>query len=475
MGSKLPKLRTSRTSPFARRDSLYPQTKPLRVFLDKKYVKKPVVRQPYPLGFHHYSDTKTRKPMNRNTLLFAFLATLFLPLLALGQIQREAAPASPPQDEDLGFVQAGKIWYSDDYLYVNLVDRGVLVYDNLNPRDPQRIGFIAIPGNVDMAVIGTTMYANSNDDLLVIDVSNPRQPEEVNRLTALFSHRARFGSSENTMAFRTGETLLQLLSNPIQSVFSNQGSNTISNNFGLNGGGIGGGMTMSAQPASQGPSGASMGGSMACFAIQGDYFYGIDTQDLVVLDISDPQNPREVGVRQRIGSDIETVFIHEDRIYIGSQDGMYIYSIAQPAQPKREGVYRHTRSCDPVVVEGNYAYVTLRDGTDCRGGVNQLDVVDVSNPARPRKVKTYPMTNPHGLGIDNGTLFICDGRAGLKIFDAQNPMRIEQTGGFRNIQTYDVIPITQRKHLIMVGSNQIFQYDYKSPTEVELLSKIDVQ
>ncbi|PJF33372.1 MAG: hypothetical protein CUN57_02355, partial [Phototrophicales bacterium] len=138
-------------------------------------------------------------------------------------------------------------------------------------------------------------------------------------------------------------------------------------------------------------------------------------------------------------------------------------NISMPAQPEREGVYRHTRSCDPVVVEGNYAYVTLRDGTDCRGGVNQLDVVDVSDPSRPRKVKTYPMTNPHGLGIDEGTLFICDGRDGLKVFDANDPMRIEQTGRFRNIQAYDVIPIKARKHLVMVGSNKIFQYDYKSP------------
>ncbi len=384
----------------------------------------------------------------------------------IGQTTREAS-------EDLGFVTAGKIWYADDYIYVNLVDRGILVYDNLDPRNPQRLGFIEIPGNVDMAVVGKTMYANANDDLLVIDITDLEQPKEVNRLTALFSHRARFGSqSSGELAFRTGETLLQLLNGSMVSVFQNNG-NGLNNTFGMNG--ISGGMVMSAQPANTAGGSSGQGGSMACFAIRGNYFYGIDTQDLVVLDITDPQNPVESEVRRRIGADIETVFTHEDRIYIGAQDGMYIYSIANPATPERLGHYRHTRSCDPVVVEGNLAYVTLRDGTDCRGGVNQLDVVDVSDPARPRKVKTYPMTNPHGLGIDNGTLFICDGRDGLKVFDASNANNIRQTQRFENIQTYDVIPIAAKKRLVMVGSNRIFQYDYRDTRNIELLSEIEVK
>ncbi len=403
------------------------------------------------------------------TLLLALLASL-----ALGQIKQDAAAAGQSaQDQDFSFIKAGKIWYADDYIYVNLLERGVLIYDNMNPRDPQRIGFIDIPGNVDMAVVGTIMYANSHDDLIVLDIEDPRAPREINRLSALFSHRARFGAQQGEVAFRTGETLMQLLANPIQSLLNGNSAGNMPR-FGITGGGIAGGMTMSAQSAAQ-VSGASMGGSMACFAIKGNYFYGIDTQDLVVLDIEDPKNPREAGVRSRVGADIETVFIHEERLYIGAQDGMYIYSIANQAQPKREGVYRHTRSCDPVVVQGDYAYVTLRDGSDCRGGVNQLDVVDVSNPARPRLLRSYPMTNPHGLGIDQNTLFICDGRDGLKIFDAQNPNRIQQTGHFGNIRTYDVIPITHRKHLVMVGSNQIFQYDYQNPDKLELLSQIEVK
>jgi hypothetical protein len=108
--------------------------------------------------------------------------------------------------------------------------------------------------------------------------------------------------------------------------------------------------------------------------------------------------------------------------------------------------------------------------------VNQLDVIDISTPSRPVKVKTYPMTNPHGLGIDNGTLFVCDGRDGLKVYDAADVRSIDrnQLAHFRNINTYDVIPDDRRKILMMVGSNRITQYDYKDPRQVNLLSEIDL-
>ena len=67
------------------------------------------------------------------------------------------------------------------------------------------------------------------------------------------------------------------------------------------------------------------------------------------------------------------------------------------------------REGKPVVVEGDYAYVTLRTGSNCGGSLNQLDVVNIKNIEFPILEASYNFTNPHGLGIDNGTLFLCDG------------------------------------------------------------------
>jgi hypothetical protein len=127
-----------------------------------------------------------------------------------------------------------------------------------------------------------------------------------------------------------------------------------------------------------------------------------------------------------------------------------------------------------VVVEGDYAYVTLRTGTRCFGNVNRLDIIDISNLSSPKEVKTYDMTNPHGLGIDNDILFLCDGEAGLKIYNAADKMKLHENllARYPDNRAFDVIPLDGV--LMMVGDSGIYQYDYKVLTDIKLLSKIKI-
>jgi hypothetical protein len=105
---------------------------------------------------------------------------------------------------------------------------------------------------------------------------------------------------------------------------------------------------------------------------------------------------------------------------------------------------------------------------------NQLDVIDISDITSPKLLKSYPMFNPHGLGIDNGILFICDGADGLKIYDATNPLAIQSNmiAHFPGIDTYDVIPLGEI--LLLIGQDGLFQYDYSDLQNIRLLSHIEV-
>lgn len=98
------------------------------------------------------------------------------------------------------------------------------------------------------------------------------------------------------------------------------------------------------------------------------------------------------------------------------------------------------KSCDPVVVEGDYAYVTLRAGNLCGEATSQLDIIDVSNISSPEWEQSYPMQEPYGLGIDNSILFICDGEAGLKVYDANDPHDLIKIAWFPEVRAFDVIP-----------------------------------
>ncbi len=153
---------------------------------------------------------------------------------------------------------------------------------------------------------------------------------------------------------------------------------------------------------------------------------------------------------------------------------MLVYGLSNPGLPNFISVFEHISSCDPVVVEGNLAYVTLRSGTMCGGFTNQLDVVDISSIENPFLVKTYPMYNPHGLGIDNGTLFICDGDAGLKVYSTEDPMNIHQhqLAHFNDIKTFDVIPLNGL--LVLIGADGLYQYDYTDLENLTLLSHMPV-
>jgi hypothetical protein len=153
---------------------------------------------------------------------------------------------------------------------------------------------------------------------------------------------------------------------------------------------------------------------------------------------------------------------------------MYIYSLSNPSNPKYISQFRHSSSCDPVVVEGDYAYVTLRAGNLCGDSESQLDVIDISDIQKPTFLKSYPMVEPYGLGIDDSVLFVCDGNAGLKIYNASDPLKISQNklAEYSNINTFDVIPLGNV--LLLIGADGLYQYDYSDLENITQLSFIPI-
>jgi hypothetical protein len=169
---------------------------------------------------------------------------------------------------------------------------------------------------------------------------------------------------------------------------------------------------------------------------------------------------------------METLFRLENNLFVGTTTGMLIFDLVNPQKPVQISSYDHLTACDPVVVDGQYAYVTLRTGNMCNNGQNLLEVIDISSITNPFLVKSYPMFNPHGLGTDGDLLFVCDGAAGLKIYDKSDPLAIitNQIAYYKDFDTYDVIPMDGI--LMLVGEGGIYQYDYSDPTNIIQISHI---
>jgi hypothetical protein len=172
---------------------------------------------------------------------------------------------------------------------------------------------------------------------------------------------------------------------------------------------------------------------------------------------------------------VETIFITDDHMFLGTQSGMIVQSLEVPERPSQIGTFTHMTACDPVVIKGDLAFVTLKGGQTCRSTVNQLDVIRMSNAySKFTLLKSYPMYGPQGLGIDGDLLFICDGDAGLKIYNAADPLTITSNmiASFPLINAYDVIPTNN--YLFMIGETGFMLYDYSNIQNIKQIGFIPV-
>lgn len=209
-----------------------------------------------------------------------------------------------------------------------------------------------------------------------------------------------------------------------------------------------------------------VGGSTARFTISGDQLFTVDNESLNVFDISNSSSPVKTN-DILIGFGIETIFPKDSLLFIGSQFGMVVYDISGNF-PVYLANFQHAFSCDPVVADDKYAYITLRGGNNCGRFGSQLDIVEITNILAPRLVISYPMTEPFGLAIDNELLFVCD--EGLKVYNASDVTNLELLNHF-NINAKDVIPY--QGILMVIGDQGLYQYNYFG-NEIELLSLIAV-
>lgn len=213
------------------------------------------------------------------------------------------------------------------------------------------------------------------------------------------------------------------------------------------------------------------GGSLSRFAIQGNYLYIATATSLATYSI-DENNFRKIH-EIPIDFGLETITAKEEYLYMGSRDAMYIYSLKDPDKPAFVFRYSHITSCDPVVVQGKRAYVTLKSGSMCNLGSNALEIIDITDPYNPVLITNYPMSSPGGLGIYGDCLFVCEAEHGLKWLNVKDDeVRVVNT--INDVNAYDVI--VQNDRLTLTGEDGIFQFSYSCGSEViKQVSKIPVE
>ena len=83
----------------------------------------------------------------------------------------------------------GKLLIVGDHLFLSEPGKGVHVFDNADPKLPRALMFIQVPGNIDIAVRGDLLYADSFVDLLVFELELAKRTAKlVERLEDQFDY-----------------------------------------------------------------------------------------------------------------------------------------------------------------------------------------------------------------------------------------------------------------------------------------------
>ncbi|WP_047551623.1 hypothetical protein [Psychroserpens sp. Hel_I_66] len=203
---------------------------------------------------------------------------------------------------------------------------------------------------------------------------------------------------------------------------------------------------------SQNSSETGKAGSLARFTTYNDYLYTVDNSTLNVFSIVDLSNPVKINDVQ-IGFNIETLFNYKQYLYIGSQNGMFIYSVQNPEEPLYLSEVQHFTACDPVVANATHAYVTLHADIGCGTTINVLEIYDVNDVLQPVFISRRNLTKPIGLGLYGDYLIVCDDE--VKIFDVSDPTETTLVHSI-NRDAFDVI--VNNDTLILIGENGLYQY-----------------
>ncbi|MFO7868242.1 MAG: hypothetical protein R6U95_02965, partial [Bacteroidales bacterium] len=181
------------------------------------------------------------------------------------------------------------------------------------------------------------------------------------------------------------------------------------------------------------------GGSMARFSVTTDALYVLTNNTLYAYDIKNQPVPVEHS-KITLGEGMETVFVYDTLLFIGSQSGMQVYERKNGIDLEYVSSFWHATACDPVVFDGKHAYITLNSAHEiCGRYINELHIVHMDDITNPVHIANYNMESPKGLGVDGDFLFVCDKNM-LKVYDKTTPESLAFVQSKTIPDAYDVIP-----------------------------------
>jgi hypothetical protein len=274
---------------------------------------------------------------------------------------------------------------SNGYAYIATEDTGIRIFDISDPSDPIEVGvYITESGPNKIVIEGN--YAYTTDGmfgLLILDTSDPANLSEVGSIeSGEFANNITI--SGNFVYIANDFTIVIIdVSDPAIPVL-------VSTN--------------------------NINGMFRDIAVSGDYAYLADGDDgFRVVDVSDPQNISDVS--SLYYDNVWAIAASGDYVYLGHQsgpqeEGLSVINVSDPNNPFEIGLCQLPGQQFGITVSGDYAFVADYDAG--------LRVINISDPANPVESGFY---DTYGLAFSvtvSGNCAYLDDLFSVEIFDCSN-------------------------------------------------------
>ena len=154
---------------------------------------------------------------------------------------------------------------------------------------------------------------------------------------------------------------------------------------------------------------------------------------IVILDITNPENPKEISslqTEQDTRPFIYNLKLNGSTLYVLTYDNLWIMDVSHPNQPKNVG-QMPLIGANSIEVSGKYAYIISVSETN----VTTISTVDISDPVHPVNVGQTTMSGSYaefyGMEPSSSLLFVL-AENGLYVYDISTPASLKQIGFLAN-------------------------------------------
>ena len=160
-------------------------------------------------------------------------------------------------------------------------------------------------------------------------------------------------------------------------------------------------------------------GSLSRVVTVGDHIYTVDDNHLRSINAKDPAKLLLTDDRE-LAAGVQTIFHNNGKLFIGSAFRMYLFDIASnPSKPALLSSFDYLimiEPKDPILAFDSVIYATATSGID----MGIFRIFNNKDPRNPQLRASIPMREPRGMDRKDSTLYICDGRYGLRIYSITN-------------------------------------------------------